>query len=193
MKSHLSNKQLFRNFLGQTSAFPMELEVEKADNIYLYTPDGKRYIDLISGIAVSSLGHNHPKIVAAVQAQAARHMHVMVYGEFVQNPQVQLAKAICDTLPKPLDNVFFVNSGSEAIEGAMKLAKRYTGRHKIIACKKAYHGATQGALSLSSEEVFKQAFMPLLPGMEYIQFGDEGDLAMIDRSEEHTSELQSQG
>ena len=180
MKSHLSNKQLFRNFLGQTSAFPMELEVEKADNIYLYTPDGKRYIDLISGIAVSSLGHNHPKIVAAVQAQAARHMHVMVYGEFVQNPQVQLAKAIWDTLPKPLDNVFFVNSGSEAIEGAMKLAKRYTGRHKIIACKKAYHGATQGALSLSSEEVFKQAFMPLLPGMEYIQFGDEGDLAMID-------------
>jgi putrescine aminotransferase len=180
MKSHLSNKQLFRNFLGQTSAFPMELEVEKAENIYLYTPDGKRYIDLISGIAVSGLGHNHPKIVAEVQVQATRHMHVMVYGEFVQNPQVQLAKAICDTLPKPLDNVFFVNSGSEAIEGAMKLAKRYTGRHKIIACKKAYHGATQGALSLSSEEVFKQAFMPLLPGMEYIQFGDEGDLAMID-------------
>jgi acetylornithine/succinyldiaminopimelate/putrescine aminotransferase len=180
MKSHLSNKQLFRNFLGQTSAFPMALEVEKAENIYLYTPDGKRYIDLISGIAVSSLGHNHPKIVAAVQAQAARHMHVMVYGEFIQNPQVQLAKAICDTLPGPLNNVFFVNSGSEAIEGAMKLAKRYTGRHKIIACKKAYHGATQGALSLSSEEVFKQVFMPLLPGMEHMQFGDEGDLAMID-------------
>lgn len=180
MKSHLSNKQLFRNFLGQTSAFPMALEVEKAENIYLYTPDGKRYIDLISGIAVSSLGHNHPKIVAAVQAQAARHMHVMVYGEFIQNPQVQLAKAICDTLPEPLNNVFFVNSGSEAIEGAMKLVKRYTGRNKIIACKKAYHGATQGALSLSSEEVFKQAFMPLLPGMEYMQFGDDSDLAMID-------------
>lgn len=180
MYSHLSNKQLFRNFLGQTSAFPMALEVEKADNIYLYAPDGKRYIDLISGIAVSGLGHNHPKIVSAVQAQAARHMHVMVYGEFIQNPQVQLAKALTDTLPAPLDNIFLVNSGSEAIEGAMKLAKRFTGRHRIVACKKAYHGATQGALSLSSEEVFKQAFMPLLPGMEYIQFGDEGDLAMID-------------
>ena len=179
MRSQLSNKQLFHSYVGQTSAFPMAVEVERAENIYLYGPDGKKYIDLISGIAVSSLGHNHPKVVEAVKAQAEKHMHVMVYGEFVQSPQAKLAAAISDTLPDSLDNVFFVNSGSEAIEGAMKLAKRYTGRHQIIACKNAYHGATHGALSLSSEEVFKQSFMPLIPGVEYMRFGEEHDLDLI--------------
>lgn len=179
MGSQLSNKQLFHNYVGQTSAFPMAVEIQRAENIYLYAPDGKRYIDLISGIAVSSLGHNHPAVVEAVKAQADNHMHVMVYGEFVQGPQAQLADAISETLPDTLDNVFFVNSGSEAIEGAMKLAKRYSGRHQIISCKNAYHGATHGALSLSSEEVFKQAFMPLMPGMEYIRFGEESDLDLI--------------
>jgi acetylornithine/succinyldiaminopimelate/putrescine aminotransferase len=114
--------------------------------------------------------------------QVQKHMHVMVYGEFVQSPQAELAAALAETLPDPLDNVFFVNSGSEAIEGAMKLAKRYTGRHNILSCKNAYHGATQGALSLSSEEVFKQAFMPLIPGINYIRFGDEKDLDLIDRN-----------
>jgi putrescine aminotransferase len=176
----MSNKQLFQGFLGQTSAFPMALEVERATGIYLYGPDGKKYIDLISGIAVSALGHNHPKIVEAVQEQAARHMHVMVYGEFVQGPQVKLAKAIAGTLPKSLDNVFFVNSGSEANEGAMKLAKRYTGRHKVLACKNAYHGATHGTLSISSEELFKQAFMPLVPGVGFIEHGSLADLDQID-------------
>lgn len=179
IKSHISNKQLFQMHVGQTSAYPMELEIEKAENIYLYGADGKKYIDLISGIAVSSLGHSHPKIIKAVQSQAANHMHVMVYGEFVQNPQVNLAKAISDTLPDPLDNVFFVNSGSEAIEGAMKLAKRYTDRHEIIACYSSYHGSTQGALSLGSNETFKQAFMPLIPGISHINFGDENDLISI--------------
>ena len=179
MSSHLTNKQLFQLHIAQTSAYPMELEIEKAENIYLVDTDGRKYIDLISGIAVSSLGHGNPKIVEAVQRQAAEHMHVMVYGEFVQSPQVKLAKAISDTLPDPLDNVFFVNSGSEAIEGAMKLAKRFTGRHEIVSCHNSYHGSTQGALSLGSHEIFKQAFMPLLPGISHINFGDEKDLISI--------------
>jgi acetylornithine/succinyldiaminopimelate/putrescine aminotransferase len=157
----------------------MGLEIAKADNIYLIGPDGKRYIDLISGIAVSTLGHNHPEIVSAVQKQAERHMHVMVYGEFVQAPQVQLATAISNTLPNPLDSVFFVNSGSEAIEGAMKLAKRFTGRHEIIACRNSYHGSTQGALSLGSQETFKQSFAPLLPGIDHIKFSSIEDLELI--------------
>lgn len=182
MASQISNKQLFLQHIGQTSGFPMSVEIEKADNIYLYSPEGKRYIDLISGIAVSSLGHNHPKIVDAVKKQASRHMHVMVYGEFVQGPQVKLAKALSGTLPNPLESIFFVNSGSEAIEGAMKLAKRYTGRHNIIACKHAYHGSTQGALSLGSEETFRQAFMPLIPGIRHIQFGEEKELDAIDKN-----------
>jgi len=158
----------------------MGLEVSSAQGIYISDQKGKKYLDLISGIAVSSLGHNHPSVVKAVVEQASAHMHVMVYGEFVQGPQVQLANAITATLPNGLDNVFFVNSGSEANEGAMKLAKRYTGRHKIVACKNAYHGATHGALSLSSEEMFKQAFMPLLPGIDFIRFGNESDLDLID-------------
>ncbi len=182
MNSHLTNKQLFRMHLAQTSDFPMELEVERGEGIYLFGTDGKKYIDLISGIAVSSLGHGHSKIVEAVQRQAAEHMHVMVYGEFVQSPQVKLAKALSDTLPDPLDNVYFVNSGSEAVEGAMKLAKRFTGRHEIIACKNAYHGATQGTLSLGSEESFKQAFVPLLPGIRHIRFGEEDDLNLINHN-----------
>jgi len=179
MNSQLSKKQLFLQHVGQTSAYPMALDIEKAENIYLIDSKGKKYIDLISGIAVSSLGHNHPAIVDAVKRQSEKHMHVMVYGEFIQNPQVELAKAISDTLPEKLDNVFFVNSGSEAVEGAMKLAKRYTGRHKFISCNQAYHGATHGALSLSSEETFKQAFMPLVPGIDFIEFGNEDDLKLI--------------
>ncbi|MCG8310149.1 MAG: aspartate aminotransferase family protein [Cytophagales bacterium] len=179
MGSHVSNKQLFLQHVGQTSAFPMNVEIESANGIYLYAPDGKRYIDLISGIAVSSLGHNHPEVIRAVKNQAEKHMHIMVYGEFIQSPQVQLARAISDTLPPPLKSVFFVNSGSEAIEGAMKLAKRFTGRHKIIACGNSYHGSTHGALSLGSQETFRQAFIPLVPGISHIRFGDERDLEMI--------------
>ncbi len=179
MSSHKSTRQLFFSYVGQTSGSPVGLEIADAEGIYLYGADGKRYTDLISGIAVSALGHKHPKVLAAVHEQVERHMHVMVYGEFVQNTQVQLAEALCNTLPEPLNNVFFVNSGSEAIEGAMKLAKRYTGRHKFIAFKNAYHGATNGALSLSSSETFKQAFMPLLPGISHIHFNDVPDLEKI--------------
>ena len=179
---HISNRQLFYDHLGQTSGFPMGLEIERAEGIYLYGTDGKQYTDLISGIAVSSLGHQHPKVIKAIEYQIRKHMHVMVYGEFIQSPQVQLAKALADTLPESLSNVFFVNSGSEAIEGAMKLAKRFTGRHKFISFKNAYHGATQGALSLNYSENFKQAFMPLLPGIDSLDFGDIEQLENIDET-----------
>ncbi len=180
MSSYSSVRQLFLRHVGQTSDAPMGIEIARAENIYLIGPDGKKYIDLISGIAVSTLGHNHPKVTKAVKKQADQHMHVMVYGEFIQNPQVKLAEAISATLPDPLESVFFVNSGSEAIEGAMKLAKKYTGRHEIIACHHAYHGSTQGALSLGSEETYRQAFMPLIPGIKHIQFNNEEDLDRID-------------
>lgn len=182
MNQNLSNKQLFHQYLGQTSATPMGIEVASASHIYIYAPDGKQYIDLISGIAVNALGHNHPRVVRAVAEQAARYMHVMVYGEYVQNPQVRLARALIGTLPPNLNNVFYVNSGSEATEGAMKLAKRYTGRHKILACEKAYHGASQGALSLCSVSSFTQAFRPLLPGIGFMRFGEMHDLRFIDES-----------
>jgi len=174
-----SRRALFLRHLAQTSEAPMMVEVDHADGVYLFGPDGKRYLDMISGIAVSALGHNHPSVVKAVKEQAEKHMHVMVYGEFVQEPQVILAKKLAETLPPLLDRVFFVNSGSEATEGAMKLAKRATGRHQIIACKNAYHGSSQGALSLCNSESFTQAFRPLLPGIRHIDFGDEDDLQFI--------------
>ncbi len=179
-----SNRQLFLQHLAQTTEFPLMLEVERAEGIYLYGPNGEKTVDLISGIGVSSLGHNHPAIVKAVKDQVDKHMHVMVYGELIQSPQVELAKALAATLPDPLDNVYFVNSGSEAVEGAIKLAKRYTGRREIISCYSAYHGSTQGALSVAGNESLKQAFRPLIPGVHQIRFGIEEDLEMIN---EHTA------
>ena len=174
-----SEKKLFLKYLAQTSDSPMLLEVESAKGSSLYDTEGKQYLDLISGIGVSVLGHNHPQVVKAVVDQAKKHMHVMVYGEFVQSPQVQLAKALTETLPPPLDNVFLVNSGSEAVEGAIKLAKRYTGRHEIVSCLNAYHGATAGALSLGGSEDLKRSFRPLMPGVRLIRFGNEEDLRWI--------------
>ena len=144
-----SQRQLFLDHVAQTSDFPLQLEILSAKGVYLYGTKGKKYIDLISGIGVSNVGHRHIRVVNAINKQVRKYMHVMVYGEFVQSPQTRLAKAISDTLPDSLDNVFFVNSGSEAIEGAMKLAKRYTQRTEIISCQNAYHGSTHGALSLS--------------------------------------------
>ncbi len=176
---HDSEKKLFLKYLAQTSDSPMLLEVESAKGCSLYDSEGKQYLDLISGIGVSVLGHNHPQVVKAVVDQAKKHMHVMVYGEFVQSPQVQLAKALTETLPPPLDNVFLVNSGSEAVEGAIKLAKRYTGRHEIVSCLNAYHGATAGALSLGGSEGLKRSFRPLMPGVRLIRFGNEEDLRCI--------------
>ena len=175
----LSHRQLFLSHLAQTTDFPLLLEIEKAAGIYLYSPDGTRYTDLISGISVSNVGHCHPKVVQAIKDQADRYLHLMVYGELVQSPQTLLAQRLLATLPDTLDNVYFTNSGSEAIEGAMKLAKRYTLRTEIISCFEAYHGSTQGSLSVSGSEVFKQAYRPLLPDIHHIHYGSYSDLEQI--------------
>lgn len=165
-----SLRQLFLQHLAPTSSAPLMLQIERAAGIYLYDETGKSYIDLIAGIGVSALGHCHPKVVAAIQAQSQRYLHTMVYGEYVLAPQVQLAQALAEQLPVPLDAVYFVNSGAEATEGAMKLAKRFTGRSEIIACINAYHGSTQGALSLMNNEALTQPFRPLLPEIRHIDF-----------------------
>ena len=174
-----SNKQLFLRHLAQTSETPLMLEMDSAEGVYMYGADGKEYIDLISGIGVSNIGHRHPRVVNAIKKQVDQHLHVMVYGEFVQNPQVKLAEAITQTLPKALNSIYLVNSGSEAIEGAMKLAKRYTGRTQLIACKNAYHGSSHGALSLTGREDFKQNYRPLLPGVSHVAFGETEELNLI--------------
>jgi acetylornithine/succinyldiaminopimelate/putrescine aminotransferase len=175
----ISNRQLFLNYIGQTSTQPLLIEIEKAEGITLYSPDGKNYLDLISGISVSNVGHRHPAVVSAVKEQVDKYMHLMVYGEVIQAPQVLLAEQIVRTLPSTLNNVYFVNSGSEAVEGALKLAKRYTGKHEIIAFKNAYHGSTQGALSLMGNEEMKRNFRPLLPGIKHLEFNNEQELDQI--------------
>jgi acetylornithine/succinyldiaminopimelate/putrescine aminotransferase len=178
----LSQRQLFLSHVAQTSDAPLALEVERAGGIYIYDTSGKKYIDLISGISVSSVGHCHPKVVEAVQKQAATYMHTLVYGEFIQSPQVQLAKYLADLLPQNLNSVYFTNSGAEATEGAMKLAKRFTGRREIISCMNSYHGSTQGALSLMGDEIFKSAFRPLLPGTRQIRYNEPDDLKYITKN-----------
>lgn len=175
----MNNRQLFYQFLGQTSEAPLAIEIEHAKGVYMHGPDGKRYLDLISGISVSNLGHCHPEVVDAVQKQCESYMHLMVYGEFVQSPQVQLAKLLADHLPAPLSSVYLVNSGSEAIEGAMKLAKRFTGRHEVVSFRHAYHGSTQGSLSIIGDEGMKNAFRPLLPGVRQIRYNHLEDLQHI--------------
>ncbi len=163
-------RQVFLSHLAQTSEFPMLLEIERGEGIYLYDPEGKSYIDLIAGIGVSALGHCHPTVVAAIREQSERYLHTMVYGEYLLSPQVNLAKALTDLLPDSLDSVYLVNSGTEATEGAMKLAKRYTGRAEIISCYKAYHGSTQGSASLMSDDYFTRPYRPLLPNIQHIEF-----------------------
>jgi acetylornithine/N-succinyldiaminopimelate aminotransferase len=175
----LSQRQLFLQHVAQTSDTPLGLEIDHAEGIYLYDTSGKRYIDLISGISVSSLGHCHPRIVQAIQQQAARYAHTMVYGEFIQSPQVQLATYVCNLLPAALNSVYFTNSGTEATEGAMKLAKRFTGRTEIISCKNSYHGSTQGALSLLGDEYFKSNYRPLLPDTRQIRYNHSEDISLI--------------
>ncbi|EAY30600.1 acetylornithine aminotransferase [Microscilla marina ATCC 23134] len=175
----ISQRQLFLNHLAQTTDFPLMLEITRASGIYMYTTDGQAIIDLISGIGVSNVGHCHPNVVNAVKKQAETYMHLMVYGEVVQTPQNQLAQAIINTLPSSLDNIFFMNSGSEAIEGAMKLAKRYTGRAEFVACHNAYHGSSHGAMSVGGSEEFKTKYRPLLPGIRHVQFGNIDELRHI--------------
>lgn len=163
-------RQIFLSHLAQTSEFPMLLEIERGEGIYLYDPQGKAYLDLIAGIGVSALGHCHPDVVAAIRNQSERYLHTMVYGEYLLTPQIKLAKDLTDLLPDSLDSVYLVNSGTEATEGAMKLAKRFTGRAEIISCYKAYHGSTQGAASLMSDDYFTGPYRPLLPGIRHIEF-----------------------
>lgn len=176
----LTNRQLFQNHLAQTSDSPLQLEIEYAEGVYLQGADGRRYLDLISGIAVSNIGHRHPKVIEAIQEQLKHYLHLMVYGEYIQAPQVKLAHALAATLPDKLDNVFLVNSGSEAVEGALKLAKRRTGKRKIVSCHNAYHGSSHGALSVCGNESLKQSFRPLLPAIGIINFGKLDDLDCID-------------
>ncbi len=175
----LTQRQLFLAHLAQTSDSPLALEIESAEGVYLTDSAGKRYLDLISGISVSNVGHRHPKVIAAIHQQLDKYMHLMVYGEYIQAPQVKLSKLLTDLLPKTLSSVYFVNSGSEAIEGAMKLAKRYTGRTELISFKNAYHGSTQGSLSIMGNEDFKNAFRPLLPDTRQIGFNQPADLEQI--------------
>lgn len=175
----ISQRQLFLEHVGQTSDFPLQLEIERAKGIYMFDRQGKSYIDLISGVSVSNLGHLHPSVVKAVKDQAGKYMHLMVYGEYIQTPQVEFAKKLTDLLPEPLASVYFVNSGSEAIEGALKLAKRYTGRSEMIAFKNAYHGSTHGALSVMGNEEFKNSFRPLLPNVSFLNFNSVEDLNLI--------------
>lgn len=171
--------QLMRH-LAPTSQSPMGLVIGRAEGMYMYAPDGIRYMDLIAGISVSNVGHCHPKVVEAVQRQAATHMHLMVYGEYVQNIQQQFAEAIVAHLPEGLDSVYFVNSGSEAIEGAIKLAKRVTGRSGLVAFSDAYHGSSNGALSLMGNEAYKGPFYPLLPDVRHIRVNEMDGLRSID-------------
>ena len=172
-------RQIFLSRIAQTSDAPLLLEIERAAGVYLYDTSGKSYIDLISGIAVSSLGHCHPRVVKAIKDQADKYLHTLVYGEYVLSPQVKLADLLTSNLPKQLNCVYFVNSGSEAVEGAMKLAKRYTGRPEMVSCYNAYHGSTQGSASLMSDDYFTQPYHPLLPGIKHIHFNKPADLTTI--------------
>lgn len=172
-------RQLFLEHVGQTSDYPMMLEVERAEGVYLYGPNGKRWIDLISGVSVSAVGHGNPAVIEAICSQARDYLHLMVYGEAIEAPQVRYAQRIASLLPDPLDSVYFVNSGSEAVEGALKLAKRYTGRTEMIYYKNAYHGSTHGSLSVMGGETFRNAFRPLLPDTRQIRFNEPDDLQYI--------------
>lgn len=173
------DQDTFLNKLAQTSPFPFLIPVERAEGLYLYSPDGKRYADLISGIGVSVIGHRHPKVVQAIKDQIDKHLHVMVYGEYVQSPVNALAEKITGLLPPQLNCCYFVNSGTEANEGALKLAKRYTGRTEIISCRGSYHGSTHGSLSVSGNEIKKRAYRPLLPDVRFIEFGNPDDLPQV--------------
>jgi acetylornithine/N-succinyldiaminopimelate aminotransferase len=175
----VSNRQAFLNYLAPTSDSPMSVEIDSAKGVFMYGPDGKDYLDLVSGVSVSYLGHSDPRIIKSVKDQVDKHMHLMVYGEFIQSPQVEYAQLLAQNLPASLQSVFFVNSGAEAIEGAMKLSKRFTGRPNIAAFRNAYHGSTQGALSILGNEYFKTGFRPLLPGISSLRYNSLEDLELI--------------
>ncbi|HRR92884.1 MAG TPA: aspartate aminotransferase family protein [Bacteroidales bacterium] len=178
----INDRRLFLEMLGQTSSAPLAVEIARGEGVYLFSPDGTKYIDLISGVSVSNTGHHHPDVVAAVKKQVDSHLHLMVYGEYIQSPQVRYAADILSLLPANLNMCYFVNSGSEAVEGALKLAKRFTGRSRIVSFFNAYHGSTHGALSVTGSETLKTKFRPLLPDVWFIPFGDIASLEEIDRN-----------
>ena len=178
----MNNRQIFLNHVAQTSEAPIAIEMVRAKGIHLWDVDEKQYVDLIAGFSVCNIGHSHPAVVKAVQDQAAAYMHLIVYGEFIESPQTAYAKLLTDHLPASLDSVYFTNSGAEATEGAMKLAKRVTGRSKIIAFTNAYHGSTQGALSIMGDEYWRNAFRPLLPDIYHCEYNDWGMIDTIDSS-----------
>jgi len=173
------SEEVFLNNLAQTTPYPYNITIEKAEGVYLYAPNGKRYIDMISGIGVSNLGHRHPHVIKAIKDQLDKHLHVMVYGEFIQHSPNALAQKLTSLLPPTLNCCYWVNSGTEANEGALKLAKRVTGRTEIISMRKSYHGSTHGSLSVSGNEVKKSAFRPLLPDVRFITFNSLDDLEYI--------------
>ena len=173
-------KDSFYKHIAQTSDAPIALEIERAEGPFIYTTDGKRYVDFISGIAVSSLGHRHPAVTKAVKNQVDKHLHVMVYGEFIQEPQARYAQLLTDQLPGTLDRAYFVNSGTEAVEGALKLAKKHTGRHKLIGFHHGYHGDTHGSLSVTGRDVYRAPYKPLLPDVHFLEFNNPVGLEIID-------------
>ncbi len=175
----MNNRQLFLQHLAQTSDAPLALEIAKAENCEMWDVNGKKYIDLIGGISVANIGHRHPKVIKAIHNQLEAYMHIMVYGELIQSPQVEYAKLLTDHLPSSLNSVFFTNSGAEAVEGAMKLAKRSTGRTEIIAFKNSYHGSTQGALSIIGDEYWRNNYRPLLPDVQHLDYNSFDDLVFI--------------
>lgn len=176
----MTQRELFLKHIGQTSETPLAFEVSKAEGCYLFDAQGKKHIDLIGGISVCNLGHGNERIKNAIKKQVDDYLHIMVYGEAVQSPQVNYAKALSEALPENLNSIYFTNSGSEATEGAMKLAKRHTGRSKIISFKNSYHGSTQGALSVMGSEYWQQAYRPLLPDVHQFEFGSADSIEAID-------------
>jgi acetylornithine/N-succinyldiaminopimelate aminotransferase len=179
MTPHPETNRLFLRHVAQTSPNPLGLEIVRAEGHYLYGPDGKAWLDLIGGISVCNTGHRHPRVVAAIKEQADRYLHLLVYGELIQSPQVEYASLLASHLPPSLDSVYFTNSGAEAAEGAMKLAKRVTGKPEIVACRQSYHGSTQGALSIMGDEYWRNAFRPLLPGIRHVDYNSAGALDAI--------------
>ena len=175
----MTNRQIFLTHVGQTSPAPLALEIVRAKDSTLYDIHGKEYIDLIGGISVCNVGHGNQKVIDAVIAQATDYMHVMVNGELILSPQTAFAQLIADNLPSSLNSVFFTASGSEATEGAMKLAKRYTRKTNIVAFKNSYHGSTQGSLSIIGSEYWRNAFRPLLPGIQHLNYNRMEDLEFI--------------
>lgn len=173
------SEEVFLHKLAQTTPYPYNISIESAKGVYLFSPDGKRYIDMISGIGVSSIGHGNPHVIKAIKDQVDKHLHVMVYGEFIQHSPNALAEKLTSLLPKSLNCCYFVNSGTEANEGALKLAKRVTGRTEIISMRKSYHGSTHGSLSVSGNEMKKAAYRPLLPDVRFINFNAFEDLEQI--------------